>query len=188
MFQKILAVTIIIAVAVFGFWLMRPHTGYEHGQHGMHHGGDGPGHDEMNMPGLRGLDATDAESGELAVMFRNFETLSRTVTNLPNGIKTVTTSSDPQVLETLISHVSGMINRIEEGRDPQIMIQSQTLDILFERRDKIMTDIETNDAGIVVTQTSDDPEVVAALQKHAGEVSDMAERGMQAVHEMMMAN
>ena len=142
----------------------------------------------MNMPGLRGLDATDAESGELAVMFRNFETLSRTVTNLPNGTKTVTTSSDPQVLETLISHVSGMINRIEEGRDPQIMIQSQTLDILFERRDKIMTDIETNDAGIVVTQTSDDPEVVAALQKHAGEVSDMAERGMQAVHEMMMAN
>jgi len=27
---------------------------------------------------------------------------------------------------------------------------------------------------------------VAALQTHAGEVSDMAARGMQAVHEMMM--
>jgi len=29
--------------------------------------------------------------------------------------------------------------------------------------------------------------VVAALQLHADEVSDMAARGMQAVHEMMMA-
>ena len=31
-----------------------------------------------------------------------------------------------------------------------------------------------------------DPDVVAALQRHADEVSDMAARGMQAVHEMMM--
>jgi len=35
-------------------------------------------------------------------------------------------------------------------------------------------------------QTSGNPEVVALLQKHAAEVSDMAERGMEAVHERMM--
>ena len=33
---------------------------------------------------------------------------------------------------------------------------------------------------------SPDPEVVAALHTHAAEVSDMADRGMQAVHERMM--
>ena len=38
----------------------------------------------------------------------------------------------------------------------------------------------------MVVQTSTDPEVVAALQIHAAEVSDMSARGMQAVHEMMM--
>ena len=42
------------------------------------------------------------------------------------------------------------------------------------------------DEGIVVVQTSDDPDVVKALQTHAGEVSDMVERGMEAVHESMM--
>ena len=42
------------------------------------------------------------------------------------------------------------------------------------------------DEGIVVVQTSDDPELVEALQVHAAEVSDMADRGMQAVHERMM--
>ena len=79
-----------------------------------------------------------------------------------------------------------MIGRVEDGRDPQVFIQSPTLDILFERREKIATTIETTDEGIVVVQTSDDPEVVAALQTHAAEVSDMVDRGMQAVHEAMM--
>ena len=40
--------------------------------------------------------------------------------------------------------------------------------------------------GIVVVQTSADPEVVAALHLHAAGVSHMVARGMHAVHEMMM--
>jgi hypothetical protein len=44
------------------------------------------------------------------------------------------------------------------------------------------------DEGLVVIQTSEDPQIVKALQTHAAEVTEMAERGMQAVHEMMMAN
>ncbi|OWU84347.1 hypothetical protein ATO6_13795 [Oceanicola sp. 22II-s10i] len=150
------------------------------------HGADGTGHDEVNMPGLRGVDATPEESAEMAVMFRNFRTMNRTVEILPDGIRTVTSSSDPEVMEALVSHVTGMIARVEEGRDPQVIIQSPTLDLLFQRGDRIRTEIEVTDAGIVVTQTSDDPEVVATLQTHAEEVSDMADRGMAAVHERMM--
>ncbi|MEY8120810.1 MULTISPECIES: hypothetical protein [unclassified Falsihalocynthiibacter] len=152
------------------------------------HGADGTGHDEVIMPGLRGTNASPEESAELAVMFRNFETISREVTVLPNGIRTVTRSSDEDVMAELISHVTGMINRVEEGDDPEIIIQSRTLDILFARGDRIQTEIEVTDTGIVVIQTSDDTEVVEALHVHAAEVSDMADRGMQAVHEMMMRN
>ena len=72
------------------------------------------------------------------------------------------------------------------GDDPQIFIQSPTLDIFFARYEGLTNDIEVTEDGIIVTQTSDDPELVAALQTHAGEVSDMAARGMQAVHERMM--
>lgn len=151
------------------------------------HGADGMGHDEVNMPGLRGANATDQESAELAVMFNNFKTLSREVENLPDGIRTVTRSSDPDVMAALVSHVSGMIGRVENLDDPQIFIQSPTLDIFFQRGDKIETTIDVTDEGVVVVQTSADPEVVTALQVHAGEVSAMAERGMEAVHEMMMA-
>jgi len=155
--------------------------------HAPHQHGHGAGaHDEVNMPGLRGLDATPEESAELAVMFRNFPAIYREVTNLPDGIRTITWSEDEKVMAVVVSHVVGMIGRVEEGRDPQVFIQSPTLDILFERREKIATTIETTDEGIVVVQTSDDPEVVVALQTHAAEVSDMVDRGMQAVHEAMM--
>ena len=85
------------------------------------------------------------------------------------------------------SHVIGMIDRVDMGRDPVVIIQSPTLDILFERRASIVTEMDVTDEGIVVIQTSDDPEVVAALHTHAAEVSAMVERGMEAVHEMMAA-
>ena len=79
-----------------------------------------------------------------------------------------------------------MIGRVENGDDPKIMIQSPTLDIFFMRGETIQSEIDVTEEGIVVVQTSDDPEIVTALQTHAAEVSDMADRGMQAVHEMMM--
>ncbi|MEC7763999.1 MAG: hypothetical protein VX874_19000 [Pseudomonadota bacterium] len=150
------------------------------------HGADGTGHDEVNMPGLYGENASPEESAEIGTLFRNFQTLSREVENLPNGIRTVTSSSDPEVMEVLVSHVVGMIGRVEAKDDPRIIIQSPTLDLFFERAEGIETEIDVTDAGIVVTQTSDDPELVAALHTHAAEVSDMAERGMIAVHERMM--
>ena len=138
------------------------------------------------MPGLRGANASQAESDELAVMFENFDTISREVTNLPNGIRTVTRSTDESVMAVLVSHIIGMIDRVERGDDPQIFIQSPTLDILFLNGAEMQSQIDVTDEGIVVVRTSTDPDVVAALHIHAAEISDMADRGMQAVHEAMM--
>jgi hypothetical protein len=181
------AVVGLAVVAVFAFGVAHAQmngAGHGMGMHG-HHPDGGP-HDEVNMPGLRGENATDAESAELAVLFRNFQTLSREVEHLPDGIRTVTTSSDPAVMDALVSHVYGMIGRVETGDDPRIFIQSPTLDIFFARGDGIETQIDLTEEGIVVLQTSDDPELVEALHVHADEVTAMAERGMQAVHQMMM--
>lgn len=150
------------------------------------HGHGHTQHDEVNMPGLKGEDATPEESQELAVMFRNFQDIDRTVENLPNGIKTITTSKNAHAFQALVNHVTGMINRVEEKRDPKIFIQSPTLDIFFERSEAITTEIEVTEDSVIVTQTSDDPELVEAMHKHAHEVSRMVEHGMRAVHEMMM--
>ena len=187
--MRTLAILSLILFASPGLAQMHGNMHGQGGGHmmGQHHGADGTGHDEVNMPGLRGENATETESAELAVMFNNFQTLSREVENLPNGIRTVTRSSDPAVMDALVSHVVGMIGRVEAKDDPKIFIQSPTLDIFFDRAEKIDSTIDVTDEGIVVTQTSDDPELVEAMHVHAAEVSAMAERGMQAVHEMMMS-
>lgn len=150
------------------------------------HGGGGHGHDMANMPGLQGENAYPFESAELAVLFMNFETITREVTNLPNGIRTVTRSSDPEVMDVLVSHVHGMINRVEQGDNPKIRIQSPTLDTFFEHADDMTSSIELTDEGIVVVQTSDNPKLIEAMHKHAAEVTELADRGMAAVHEQMM--
>lgn len=111
------------------------------------HGSDGTGYDEVNIPSLRGVNASPEKSAQLAVMLRNFQTFSREVFDLPNGIRTVTRSSDEAVMNALESDVVGMIGRVEQGDDPQIFIQSRTLDVFFLRGDSIVTDIEVTDEG-----------------------------------------
>lgn len=150
------------------------------------HGQIGPG--LMGMMGMGHGSATMAERTEIHDMLTNHDQIKRTVTNLPNGIRTVTESDDPELAATIASHVAGMGERVKEGRDPQLPIQSQTLQVIFRNRDRINTTYEATQKGIVVVQTSNDPETVAALQKHAAEVSDLAKRGMTAAHETMMKN
>lgn len=177
---------IALAIAAGGTFVVMSQSSYEmmHGKHG--HGADGAGHDEINMPGLRGENATEQESSELALLFREFQTITREVENLPNGIRTVTRSSDQAVMDVLVNHAVGMIDRVHAKDDPKIRIQSPTLETFFLHGDEILSDVSVEDEGLVVTQTSDNPKVVAAMQTHAAEVTAMVDRGMAAVHEMMM--
>ena len=160
-------------------------TGQQHGQAGHHHGRGG--HDEVNMPGLQGVDTTVAEVDDMKKMFREHKGIRRAVVNLPNGIETITESDDAALRAAVVAHVVGMIGRVQAGRDPKVMIQSPTLDTVFDGRDRMETTIIMTATGVKVTQTSTDPVVVKALQTHAGEVSEMAKRGMAAVHERMAA-
>lgn len=169
----------LLVIGGVGVAVSQSHTHMGHGA-GMHQ------HDEANMPGLIGENASAEESAEIALMFRNFDTITREVENLPNGIRTVTRSSDVAVMDALVSHSVGMIDRVGQRDDPKIRIQSPTLDIFFLHGDEILSNVEMTDDGLVVIQTSENPEIVAALQTHAAEVTQMADRGMAAVHEMMM--
>ena len=150
-----------------------------------HHGNLSHKHDEVNMPGLQGKDTTKREVSDLKEIFQSHKGINRVVTNLTDGIVTTTEAEDETLREAIVSHVSMMITRIEEGKNPEVMIQSPTLDKLFGVYNEIDTEIELTNTGVKVTQTSANPEVVKLLQTHAAEVSDMSKRGMQAVHERM---
>ncbi|ADE39547.1 hypothetical protein [Candidatus Puniceispirillum marinum] len=156
-----------------------------HSQSGMAEGNTHK-HDEVNMPGLQGKDTTDQEVNDLKTIFQEHKGIKRDVINLANGIKTTTEAHDVKLRDAITSHVSMMVTRLQQGKNPEVMIQSPTLDALFEVYEEIETEIETTELGVAVIQTSSNPEVVKFLQTHAAEVSDMSARGMVAVHERMM--
>lgn len=169
------------------------HAGLHQSHHGIpssrqHHMREGHKHDEVNMPGLHGKDTTKQEVDDLKEIFRSHRGITRAVSNISNGIVTITEAEDEKLRDAIISHVSMMVTRLEEGKNPEVMIQSPTLDALFDVYDEIETEIELTDLGVKVIQTSANSEVVSLLQTHAAEVSDMSDRGMQAVHERMAAH
>jgi len=159
-----------------------------------HPGGMGPGMMGPGMvgpgmmgPGMGGPMAGRMQNGDASfaddmrlvhAMLFDHDKIKRTVANLSDGIRTVTESDDPGVARAIKAHVASMEKRLGDGKIFNLF--SPTLPVLFENKDKIKT--------AVVTQTSGDPKVVAALQAHAIEVSELARDGMAAMMRNMRAS
>ena len=123
--------------------------------------------------------AAAADLGLVHQMLAGHQSIKRSVTRLADGIRTVTESDDPQVVQALKAHVASMEKRLQDGREFNLF--SKTIPVLFQHRDKIVTRVETTATGVVMRQTSADPVVVAALHAHADEVSELARDGMVAM-------
>ena len=140
-------------------------------------------------PGMMGM-AHDSATMALAMtshgLVMNHDRITRTVANLPNGIRTVTESDDPRVAASIKEHVATTVQRVEKGADPGLPMESPALREIFRLSSKVRTTTETTAKGVIVTQTSDDSATVAALQTHAAEVSDLVKGGMAALHASMM--
>ena len=69
------------------------------------------------------------------------------------------------------------VKRVAEGRDPGLPIETPALHAIFRHKEQIKTTYDVTDRGIVVVQTSTHAAAVKALQDHAAEVTDLAQRG-----------
>jgi len=150
-----------------------PHGQEPHGAGGQHQGMMGSGHDAGIMTGVH-------------EMFVGHEQLTRSVTVLPDGIRTVTESADPRVAQFLRDHVTVSNAQVASGVDPGLPMESDALREIFRFHADIRTAVEFTPTGIMVTQTSNNPAAVAALQQHAAEVTTFVKDGMAAMHAAMM--
>ena len=132
--------------------------------------------------------ATMAQMGDIHALFMSHDRITRTVTKLSNGVRTVTESADPRVAQLLKDHVTQMGQRVDAGDDPGLPIESPALRLIYRNHATIHTTFEPTSTGIAVVQTSSDAETVAALQQHASEVTDFVNNGMAAMRAAMMKN
>jgi hypothetical protein len=88
--------------------------GMEHGA-----GGHGPMSGATAMLTKQGT-GSSADMDLVHDLVMNHARIKRTVTNLPNGIRTVTESDDPKVAQAIKAHVASMMARMAMGpRGPQ---------------------------------------------------------------------
>lgn len=150
------------------------HAGHRNGADAMScctGGGTNPG----------GMSGRGAVMPDAMRLLHNHAALERTVEDIPNGVRTVTTTSDEHVLALLRRHPREMYSFYESGgvvrpHDPMFNELSRVAD----KVSMVFKDVEN---GIEVIATSEDTEVVKLLRAHARKVSDFVERGHAALHE-----
>lgn len=157
-------------------------------------GAQQPPRGRMGM-GMMGMGAMPAgqDSARMAMMavvhelVMNHDRITRTVTNLPNGVRTITESSDSQYVRLIRQHVATTTQGLATTPSPPPPMQTPAMRTILANRDRINTVAEPTANGVQVTQTSSDPAVAAALQAHAAEVTDLVRGGMEALHAAMAA-
>lgn len=110
-------------------------------------------------------------------LLTNHEQIERRVEDIPDGVRTVTTSNDPKVAQLIRTHVRQMKARY--GRGQPIRMMDPVFRELFRNRHKASLEYEDVPGGIRVTHTSNDPQVVLLIRQHARRfVSEAAKEGM----------
>lgn len=150
-------------------------AGGGHGEHAGAHGA-GSGHSAAATGASFGADMQLVHQ-----LLVSNESIRRTVTDLSNGVQTVTESDDPRIAAAIKAHVLSMDERLVTG-DIFNVLGSTRIPEIFENAERIQTTIEETDTGVVFIQTSDDPRLVPVLQGHAREVDELVASGMAAMH------
>jgi len=117
-------------------------------------------------------------------MFDHHLEIRRNVEQLTNGIRTTTVSYNPRIVGLLHEHVPSMYQHVSDGQEVRCM--SDSLPTMFREAQKYKRQVALIPTGVLVVETSDDPVVLAALRRHADEVSGFVRDGMPAMMRGMM--
>ena len=135
---------------------------------------------------MGGMMGNSSDMNTIHQLFANRNLIHRTVEELPNGIRAVTESDNPDVAALIQSHVPKMYQRVDTGQRFPMIRMVPTLPTMFDNADRYQRQYELTSKGIIVTETSSDREMVEVIQEHAREVTQFVEEGMSAMRGGMM--
>ena len=123
-------------------------------------------------------DQHEKDRHEFQTLLARHDRLQRNLECLPNGIRAVTTSDDPELVPLIQHHVRRMHQRMLENWPVR---RWDTLYIeIFKHRDEIEMEIRDLENGVWVEETSDNPRVAELLHAHGKTVNAFVEQGFNA--------
>lgn len=117
-------------------------------------------------------------------MFARHDEITRTVEEIPGGVRTTTESNLPDLATQLQTHVSSMYSHL--GHGSEVMCMSSTLPTLFRNAGGYRRQLTFTPTGVIAEETADDPNLVQVIRAHAQEVSGFVRDGMPAMMQGMM--
>jgi hypothetical protein len=141
-----------------------------------------------HRPGGRGEgmmgSATRADMNTYMDMFNRHGEISRTVEEIPGGVRTITEARSPDLAAQLQAHVSSMYTRLDERAEVTCM--SATLPTLSRRTDDYRRQLTLTPNGVSVVETAGDPDLTRVIRAHAQEITRFVRDGMPAMMDDMM--
>ncbi len=132
--------------------------------------------------GFMGADPMDMSN--YMEMFARHNEISRTVEEIPGGVRTTSESNSEDLAAQLQAHVSSMYSHIGQGAE--VMCMSQTLPTLFRSAGAYRRQLTFTPKGVIAEETADDPHITEVIRAHAREVTGFVEQGMPAMMQQMM--
>jgi hypothetical protein len=117
-------------------------------------------------------------------MFARHTEITRTVEEIPGGVRTTTQSDSPDLAAQLHSHVSSMYSHLDKG--VEVMCMSQTLPTLFRKAHGYRRQLTITPTGVIAEEIADDPALTETIRAHAREVTGFVRDGMPAMMQGMM--
>jgi hypothetical protein len=130
------------------------------------------------------MGATPADMRLYMDMFNRHIEITRTVEEIPGGVRTTTQSNAPELAAKLHAHVSSMYSHVDQGLE--VMCMSQSLPTLFRNAGGYRRQLTLTPTGAIAEETSDDPALTDAIRAHAREVTGFVRDGMPAMMHGMM--
>jgi hypothetical protein len=121
-----------------------------------------------------GVDAMDMS--RYMEMFNRHSEITRTVEEIPGGIRTTTQSTSPDLVAQLQAHVSSMYSHLDQGAE--VMRMSASLPALFSHANGYRRQTTFTPTGLIAEETADDPALAQAIRAHSQEVTGFVRDGM----------
>ena len=136
------------------------------------------GDDGTTVPGMMG-NVGPVYMSLYMDMFNRHNEISRTVEEIPGGVRTTTQSDSPELAAQLKTHVSSMYSRLDQNAEVTCM--SRTLPTLFRSSGGYRRRLTITPTGVIAEETADDPALTQTIRAHAQEVTGFVDRGMRAM-------
>lgn len=110
-------------------------------------------------------------------LLMNHDAITRTVQDIPGGVRTVTTSKDPEIAKTIRTHVWAMKARL--AKNEPIRQMDPLFRQIFLHHSEIAIQIQDIPGGVRTIETSKNPQATLLIRQHArAAVSEFVKYGM----------